>query len=174
MTGRTLLCLDLGTSTGWALRLPTREVHSGTEGFRPGRFEGGGMRYLRFSRWLSQVTGCEPDAVPAGLIVMYEEVRGHKGTDAAHIYGGLMATLTAWCEQRSVPYQAVPVGTIKKFATGKGNAGKDAVTAAVRAWGHSPGDDNEADALALMEWAVAEDPGMYRSRAPKERRKATR
>ncbi|MBT8166803.1 DUF882 domain-containing protein [Ruegeria litorea] len=30
-----------------------------------------------------------------------------------------MATLTAWAELRGVPYQGVPVGTIKKHATGK-------------------------------------------------------
>ena len=36
-----------------------------------------------------------------------------------------------------------------KFITGKGNAGKQAVIAAVQALGHLPEDDNEADALAL-------------------------
>lgn len=48
-----------------------------------------------------------------------------------------------------MPYQGVPVGTIKRFASGKGNAGKDAVIAAMRARGFAPSDDNEADALAL-------------------------
>jgi hypothetical protein len=28
---------------------------SGTEHFQPHRFEGGGMRYLRFKRWLGEV-----------------------------------------------------------------------------------------------------------------------
>ena len=51
-------------------------------------------------------------------------------------------------------YQGVPVGTIKRFATGKGNAGKDAVVAAVRARGFSPADDNEADAIAILLWAI--------------------
>ena len=44
--------------------------------------------------------------------------------------------------------------TIKKHATGKGNAGKDAVIAAMRAAGFKPSDDNEADALALLAWAL--------------------
>ena len=30
--------------------------------------------------------------------------------------------LTAWCEEHELPYQGVPVGTIKRYATGKGNA----------------------------------------------------
>src|SRR5690606_19315061 len=82
-------------------------------------------------------------------------VRRHVGVDAAHAYGGFMAHLTAWCEHHQIPYRGVPVGTIKKHATGKGNAGKDAVIAAVRAWSFDPVDDNEADALALLRWAIA-------------------
>ena len=87
-------------------------------------------------------------------IVHFEEVRRHAGTDAAHIYGGLLATLTAWCEQHGIAYQGVPVGTIKRFATGKGNADKAAMIAAIRARGFSPADDNEADALAILLWAI--------------------
>ena len=67
-----------------------------------------------------------------------------------------MGHLTAWCEHHNIPYQGVPVGTIKKHATGKGNAGKDEMIAAIRARGHTPGDDNEADALALLHWAIAQ------------------
>ena len=48
----------------------------------------------------------------------------------------------------------MPVGTIKKHATGKGNASKDEMVASARARGHAPTDDNEADALALLHWAV--------------------
>ena len=46
------------------------------------------------------------------------------------------------------------MGTIKKHATGKGNASKDEMVASARARGHTPVDDNEADALALLSWAV--------------------
>src|SRR4029078_2415372 len=97
----------------------------------------------------------------AGLSAIYfEEVRRHAGTDAAHIYGGLLATLTAWCEQRRIAYQGVPVGTIKRFIAGKGNADKAAVIAAVRARGFSPADDNEADAIAILLWAMETDGGV--------------
>ena len=51
-------------------------------------------------------------------------------------------------------YQGVPVGTIKRFATGKGNADKHAVLAAVTARGFRPADDNEADAIAILLWAM--------------------
>lgn len=108
------------------------------------------MRYLRFKRWLTEIKqSC--DGIDA---VYFEEVRRHAGVDAAHAYGGFMAHLTAWCEHHQIPYQGVPVGTIKKHATGKGNAGKQEMVAAMQALGFRPEDDNEADALALLMWAI--------------------
>lgn len=149
-TGRTILALDLGTTTGWALSGYDGLITSGTASFRPGRFDGGGMRYLRFTNWLSEI-----DRLSGPITAIYfEEVRRHVGTDAAHVYGGLMATLTSWGELRGVPYEGVPVGTIKKHATGKGNAPKAAMITAARARGYSPADDNEADAIALLLWAI--------------------
>lgn len=148
--GAAWLALDLGTTTGWALRTAERTLVSGTVSFRPSRYDGGGMRYLRFRSWLEEVT---ENAGGLGA-VWFEEVRRHAGTDAAHLYGGFLATLSAWCEQRLIPYQGVPVGTLKRYATGKGNAGKPAVIQAVRERGFEPADDNEADALALLLWAI--------------------
>lgn len=137
------LALDLGTNTGWAI---SRDgvTTSGTASFKVGRYEGGGMRYLRFQRWLDELALNGLDAIH------FEEVRRHAGTDAAHVYGGLLATLTAWCEHRGIPYSGIPVGSIKKHATGKGNANKEAMIAAAVARGFTPVDDNEADALALL------------------------
>lgn len=146
----TILALDLGTTTGWALRDSTGCITSGSESFRPQRFEGGGMRYLRFRRWISEIQ----ESVSEIQFLYFEEVRRHVGVDAAHAYGGFLATLTAWCEHHQIPYQGVPVGTIKKHATGKGNASKDEMVASIRARGHQPADDNEADALALLHWAI--------------------
>lgn len=137
------LALDLGTNTGWATVRDGVTV-SGTTSFKVGRYEGGGMRYLRFQRWLDEMALAGLDSI------WFEEVRRHAGTDAAHVYGGLLATLTAWCEHRGIPYSGVPVGTIKKHATGKGNANKEAMIAAAVARGFAPVDDNEADALALL------------------------
>ena len=57
-------------------------------------------------------------------------------------------------------YQGVPVGTIKRHVTGKGNADKAAVIAAVRARGFNPADDNEADALAILLWATETQGGV--------------
>ena len=151
-----ILALDLGTTTGWALSPPGGPIASGTVSFRPSRYDGGGMRYLRFRNWLNQLLQ-GGDVIQA---VYFEEVRRHVGTDAAHVFGGLLATLTAWCEEHGIAYQGVPVGTIKRFATGKGNADKAAMIAALRERGFSPTDDNEADAIAILLWAKATTGGV--------------
>ncbi|WP_375608663.1 MULTISPECIES: crossover junction endodeoxyribonuclease RuvC [unclassified Bartonella] len=143
---QTILCLDLGTKTGWALREADGFITSDTEHFQSRRFEGGGMRYLRFKKWLTELKR-SVDEIDA---VYFEEVRRHVGTDASHVYGGFLATLTAWCEHHQIPYEGIPVGTIKKAMTGKGNASKAEMIKAMRAKGHAPCDDNEADALAIL------------------------
>ncbi|MFZ1416691.1 MAG: hypothetical protein WAS73_19270 [Defluviicoccus sp.] len=51
------------------------------------------------------------------------------------------------------------MGTIKRHIAGKGNADKAAVIDAVRKLGFNPADDNEADALALLDWAIAKGVG---------------
>ena len=155
-----ILALDLGTTTGWALRSANGPVAHGFVSFKSQRFEGGGMRYLRFGRWLADMlslSGPQSDSQTnlTGIgAVYFEEVRRHLGVDAAHVYGGLLATLTAWCEHHQIPYEGIPVGTIKKHATGKGNASKDDMIAAARLLGYAPTDDNEADALAILHWAI--------------------
>jgi crossover junction endodeoxyribonuclease RuvC len=144
---KTILALDLGTKTGWAL-LSNGQVISDTQEFKVDRFSGGGMRFLKFKKWLTDLKN------NVGNIdaVYYEEVRRHLGVDAAHAYGGFMAHLTAWCEHHQIPYQGVPVGTIKKSCTGKGNASKEEMIEAVKNMGYAPKDDNQADAIALIKY----------------------
>ena len=153
---KTILALDLGTTTGWAIRGYDGLITSGTASFKPGRYDGGGMRYLRFTNWLTEL-----DRLSGPIAtICYEEVRRHAGTDAAHVYGGLMASLTSWGELRGVPYEGVPVGTIKRHATGKGNAPKQAMIDAARKRGFNPADDNEADAIAILLWAIETNGGV--------------
>lgn len=152
-----ILALDLGTSTGWAIghKNAHKPVASGTQSFAPRRFDGGGMRYLRFRRWLDEMAIIEAGVKPRVEKVVFEEVRAHKGVDAAHVYGGLMAILMSWCEELTIPCEGIPVGHIKKFATGKGNSPKDKMIESCRALGFSPVDDNEADAIHLFRYSVS-------------------
>lgn len=147
-----VLALDLGTRLGWALGCPTRPITSGSRRLDARSPEPVGTRYVRLSRFLTHL------AEEAGGLaaVFYEAVCAHKGTLAAHRYGAFEGTLQAWCALAGLTPQPVPVGTLKRFATGSGRASKAWVIAAVRARGFAPVDDNEADALALLHWALAQ------------------
>ena len=125
----TILALDLGTQTGWSL-LHQGTITSGTLTFKNDRYQGGGMRYLRFSKRLDDI-----QSLAGGILseVYFEEVRRHLGVDAAPVYGGFLATLTGWCEREGIPYEGVGVGTIKHHVTGKGNASKQDVIASLKA-----------------------------------------
>lgn len=140
-----VLALDLGTTMGWAMLVDDRVV-SGANTWRPGRHAGAGMQFVQFRGWLDRLHA----DVTLGLVA-YEEVRRHLGTDAAHVYGGYWATLTAWCQGQAVPFLGVPVGTIKRHATGRGNADKAAMLAAARARWPLVGTVDEADALWLLD-----------------------
>lgn len=149
---KAVLALDLGTNTGFAIRVKSGKVMYGTQVFKNDRFSGGGMRFVRFNKWVE-------DMIRMNDVhrIVFEEVRKHAGTDAAHAYGGFLAYLTGCCEALKVPYEGVPVGTIKRHATGKGNANKDQMIAAVKKLGYDPKDDNQADAIALLEYAISQE-----------------
>ena len=139
-----ILSIDIGTTTGWCLRANGATV-SGSLDLKGERHEGAGMRFVRFKAWLMKM---HADAELKA--VFYEDVQAHKGHYAGQVYAGLRAVLMTFCEENNIPYGGIGVQKIKKFVTGKGNAGKDAVISAVRKFGYSPCDDNEADAIALL------------------------
>ena len=145
---RTILALDLGTNCGWAVWL-NGMVMFNTWHLKGPRYEADGMRYVRFTAHLEELR----ERAPMHRIV-FEEVMNHKGTFAAHCYGGFLATMMAFAHAHSIPYRGVGVGTIKKHATGKGNATKDEMMeACANKLNIIPGDDNQADALWLLDYA---------------------
>lgn len=147
----TILALDLGTKTGFAFFSPPHAVISGTWNLAPTRHESEGMRYVKFMRKLKEM-----HAAAAIDEVAYESVERHAGTVAAHVYGGLMAFVKAFCIENKIEYRGVSVGTIKKSFTGKGNADKTAMMAEAARRGYTVGDSNEADALALLDYVLKE------------------
>lgn len=149
---KTIIGIDPASRCGWAvLTEDGQRVASGTWDLSPRRYESAGMRFVKFERSFLELLNTYPDCV-----VVYEEVRRHAGTDAAHVYGGLVATLQRVCLTRPagvVEHAGIPVGTVKKTATGKGNAGKEQMIAAAdKQWlDRIVGDDNEADACWIAE-----------------------
>ena len=147
-----ILALDLGTKCGWAHS--TWGSGSGVWDLSIGRHESQGMRWIKFQKHLAEI-------LPYTDFVAYESVARHLGTHAAHIYGGMVATLQRALTELGVDYTGVPVGTIKKFATGKGNASKAMMIDMANQYKivsdsviyNKITDDNEADAICLLEYA---------------------
>lgn len=141
-----LLALDLGTTTGFCCGTPEHHV-SGAWRLKIDRFSDWKQRLVKLRGHLNEYY----NAYKFERVVL-EEVRRHQGVDAAHLYGALLGAVGVWCHDNGeIPYLGVPVGTIKKFATGKGNASKqDMIDAARDRWGVITDDHNEADAIALF------------------------
>jgi Holliday junction resolvasome RuvABC endonuclease subunit len=149
---RVVLALDLGTKLGFALRQRDGTVTHGTESFAPRKSWSPGQRWQRFRTFLHEtVTRHNVQAIA------YEDVKRHAGTDAAHAYGAFLALTELVADSHRLVLMPVGVGTIKKLWTGKGNADKAAMVAQAKARGFRPETDNDADALAILHWALAKE-----------------
>ena len=145
-----ILALDLGTDYGFAIYKDDGKFISGTKKLRTYK-EKFGARFHEFRKWLLDIISKH------GIdSVYFERVYGHKGIEAGHCYGGFMYTLASVCYQQNIPCISFSVQAIKKFMTGKGNANKDEIIAAVRCKGFNPATDDEADAIAIMLLALEE------------------
>jgi hypothetical protein len=173
--------LDLGTRTGWAL-LENGRIESGVQVFDVKRGESPGMRYLRFTRWLEEMCwrptqGKNPALVTVGLVysdgtvrppsvpslIVYEQTH-QRGGAATEVAAGFATRVQEHCARItsehpsvSIEHAAVHSATLKKYATGKGNAKKpDMLRAAQTKLLYEGTDDNEADALWLLHYAQNE------------------
>lgn len=147
-----ILALDLGTYCGFALSCGG-VITYGTRNLSARAKDGPGQRWLKFRAMLGN------HYAAAGEIhaIYYEHViahgtREHPNVIAAHVYGGFLAHLEAWCDVQRVRLVPVSVGTVKKVWTGRGNANKDAMVAEARKRGFKVGadEDDTADALAIL------------------------
>jgi len=75
------------------------------------------MRSVRLRSHLQQ-------ARPA--LVVYEETSymPTKTTAASMVYGGLVSTISTWCEEMCVPYTGVTVSSVRNLITEKANTAK--------------------------------------------------
>lgn len=98
---------------------------------------------------------------PAGRMKLAALVA--RAVSGAQVVHSLAAVLVTWAEERDIPCEAVPIGTLKKFATGKGSASKADMIRACNEKFHtdfavddydSTGVDNIADSMFLCAMAV--------------------
>lgn len=139
---RLALGLDLATTTGYAYTyfVPGEPYVPGAHTTAFGQWDlsagpndSGAIRFVRLRQFL---------AVLRPAIVFYEDVK-HVPPDMPNLInltailaraarpieflGALKATVACWCEEHDIPCEGIPIGAIKKRATGRGNADKVAV-----------------------------------------------
>lgn len=146
---KNIIAIDPGTKCGWAARIDG-VTFSGVWDLSVKRYEGAGMRFVRLKNHLYELS-----AQSKIDLIVFEEVRRHAGVIASHVYGGIISLIMEFGEVNNIEYVPCPVATLKKFATGKGNAGKELMMiACIEKLKCTPVDDNEADARWLLAWAM--------------------
>lgn len=140
-----VLAIDPATKCGWA--------HSsgigGTWDISVRRDESAGMRLIRLRGKLNEVMA------NAGVtLCVYEAARNAapKMQGALVVGAMLQSVITVWCEDNKIEYRGFSPSEIKKYATGKGNAGKeDMLSAAITRWPQIEfADHNHADAQWML------------------------
>jgi len=102
---------------------------------------------------------------PLKIMVAFEDVQFAKSLAQVQLWGTLRGAIwTAFDEvhpaQACFHFVSCPTGTLKKFATGAGDADKKHMAlAAQRVWpSYKFADDNEVDARLLWHWATSTYP----------------
>lgn len=165
--------LDLGTSTGYCvtyfnplqpIEVPKLRFQMGQLDLSVGDYDSRGMMGCRLRAFLRKAA---PD------LLFFERVRYTppkidkfnasavmaRAANAAELLGGLMMVVSEYAAETGTPLHPIPIQAIKKRATNKGNANKEAViTAANATFGvdlpvedyESAGSDNVADAAFCL------------------------
>lgn len=163
-----LLALDLGTLTGFSYRRDDGIIASGTWKLakskeltaqrKLGRDRTSDCRLCVLIDRVQEVVN-RIKLVELGGIIGFEDVQFSSYTAQTQLWSSFRtAVWTLGCTNPNLRIEAVPVGTLKKFATGSGNATKDMMAVALRRkhpeiWNHDyTPDDNEVDARHLLNY----------------------
>lgn len=171
------LAIDLGSHCGYAwanydaARFPhPLEVFAGQFDLQMHDWDTSAMRLVRMRQFLNVVL---PD------VIFFEEIKNTpvaagkmsvtsllaRVWSAADLLGAFKAALAIWAEENQIPLHPYPIGTIKRFATGAGNASKEAMIVACNerygttydpATYNTSHIDNEVDAVFILELGMTE------------------
>lgn len=146
MTDHTILCLDFGSTVGWALIKNAVVVQSGVRQLSAKDAQPG-HRFVMFQ-----------DEILRGFTkvdeIVYEDIPFHTSRDQSRVYDGLLAHLQAHCLRNRIRLLGINNSTIKKEFAGNGKASKEEMCAHAHSlgWRHGePGTDldhDECDAIA--------------------------
>ncbi len=145
-----VLCLALGDRTGVAVG-SIGHVATGIWDLRPRRIEADGEHLARLSRRLDTIHAAYPLSC-----VAFEHC--HRPTQRIRMrtVNALRAQLSEWCAKRGVPLEAVDRSIVRKTWTKFGNASLDLTLEEAQRRGFGISEGNEAAALALLDYQLAQ------------------
>ena len=135
---KNILALDIATKTGWKTR-----TASGIWDLKVNRGESESMRVVRFRAKVKELIELEKID-----LVAYERAAGMYKSSII-VESEMIGVLKLLCNELNIDLACYSATEIKKFATGKGNAKKEAMIEAAKELGYNPKDDNEADAIHI-------------------------
>jgi Holliday junction resolvasome RuvABC endonuclease subunit len=142
-----ILALDQASSCGWCCG---KDLY-GCWNLNTLKDESQGMKMIRFRSKLKEIIESENIE-----LVVYERVAGFHKNSIIHA-SKMVAIIETFCEENNIAYKAFSATEIKKFATGKGNANKEAmIKAATSKYNYTGINDNEADAIHLYHYAKSQ------------------
>ena len=142
-----ILALDIATKTGWAM-CDNGRYSSGVFDCNAKSY---GKRYSKFQNVLLTKFNFGIDNKPD--ILVYEKAF-QKSQASNELFNGFLAITRLILCRAETKFIAVYPNALKKWATGNGKASKQDMIDAAKLLGWNPKDDNEADALLLLEYAL--------------------
>lgn len=133
-----ILALDIATNTGWKT-----QSSSWVWNLKPNRWESEWMRVVRFKAKVKEMIALENIN-----LISYERPAG-LFKSSIMVASEMVWVLKDLCIELNIDLACYSAKEIKKYATGKWNANKEAmIQEAIKLW-YNPKDDNEADAIHL-------------------------
>jgi len=156
MSGQVIAAVDLGSY--YAVALGRVGAHGATVLTYNGKKSEAGLRLANFQQDIHTAISHH-----GARKIYYEKVEHHKGTYAGQWYGAFWGIMKLAAHVHGIKVEGLPVGTIKKFGAGSGNANKSAMVEAAARLGYAylcqahakNPNDNAADALVMLEYAKA-------------------
>lgn len=154
---RTILAIDPGTTTGWA-RWAHGEMTYGTWELKnkTGRkTKPNEPKWTRLTKLWDNLGRTDFDLEPDLGLVVYEGAAGFmRGQAAVEWSHKFRAVIELYCGIHEIKQISVQPTDLKMFALGKGRGEKEEMIEVAKCFGYDGIDDNEADSVLLLHWAL--------------------
>jgi Holliday junction resolvasome RuvABC endonuclease subunit len=155
-----LLSLDLASNIGWAVQADEAGALQYGSHQLPKTGTDVGLYVFAYYTWLQQMVDRHGIRLITHEASLFMGRPGKDGRPTSSLMTqqklvGLTTTTKLYGRIAGIRCLEGQPGEIKRFWTGKGNAKKPDMVRRCREWGYDPKDHDQADAIALAEFAIA-------------------